>query len=379
MDTKPTAPVLNTASPYGTNCIFAVLVPTSGDYKDYKNSVTPTNSGVTSTTGANGPRALFDSINDYLDYGASNAFLGDGTNGTTVIIGLKKSDATERDCQHFCVDSTTGNERFWASLPFVDGNCYFDSFGTGNGRNFCASGTEGDDVWILVSGPSGKHMWKNGSDLSSSATAAQVGTPTTAAFRIGKAANVQGGDLFELDYLIILNTEVTSSGDIATLFTDPVAMWRPVIPALSSATINAGATTLTLVWSTAVTDASFAATLSGQRKTIAVGALQSGDGTDTHVYALSPTGKIFKSALEAGTVAITIASGKVTAVSGGNPNATITAQSVTNNSTVIYTPAGVLMTYKVLVGATVSNEASGTIGSSPQRGGRGRYRLRRRW
>lgn len=368
MDTKPTLPVLNNSHPFASSCVFAVIIPTSGDYKDYINNITPTNSGVTSTTGANGPRALFDSVNDYLDYGASNVFMP--TTNMTVIIGCKKSDGTDRDAQAICVDDT-GTARFWFTPNhWVNGFVYCDFGGASAPPNRIvdgAPGTAGDDVWAAVMGSTIKQLWKNGSKTAEIA-AGTTYTPSTATFRINKAVNLQGGDLWELDFVLIFDTEFNST-DIATLFADPVAMFRPQDPAtLTSASINAAGTQLTTVWSEAVDPGTFTGTISGTRKTISIGSYVSGTGTTTLVYGLSPSGKVFNTDFE-GDITLSLDAGATETTAGAVASDAVVDAAVTNNSTLIYTPTGVRLYYRIADGPDFSNIASGIIGDSGGSGG----------
>lgn len=216
---KPTVPTLNLAHSLAGNVKFAVIIPTAGDFKCYKNNITPTNSGVTNGTGANGPRAVFDDVNDYLDYGASNVFMP--STNLTCLMGWKKTDGTDRDSQAICVDAT-GADRFWFTPNhWVNGFVYADFGGASAPPNRIvdvAPGAAGDDVWACVMGATVKQLWKNGSKTAEIA-AGTTYTPSTATLRIGKSVNLQGGDLGELDFAFIFDKELNST-EIGDLFTN---------------------------------------------------------------------------------------------------------------------------------------------------------------
>lgn len=379
MDTKPTSPVLDPGHAQATGLVFAALFPTAGDYKDYINNITPTNSGVTSGTGANGNRAIFDNVNDYLDYGASNVFMP-GTS-LTCIIGWKKTDATDRDAQAICVDAT-GADRFWFTPNhWVNGFVYCDFGGSAAPPNRIvdvAPGAAGDDIWGCVMGNTVKQLWKNGTKTAEIALGTTY-TPSTATLRINKAVNLQGGDLGECDFILIYSGE-KSAGEMAAIMADPFAPFRaPPVPTVSTATINSAADRITVVWSAATDVVAISGSLSGARNSIALGNLISGDGTATHVYGLSPTGKVFKSDFE-GAITLNLGAGMVESSSGAVANEAVTGQAVTNSSGVIYTPTGT-HTYKIAADSVYSNEVDVTIGGAetvPARS-RDRGRHRGRW
>lgn len=364
MDTKPTSPVLNGSHPLAGNIVFAVILGTgdSDGLKDIINNIAPTNSGVTFTSGANGPRAIFDNVNDYLDYGASNVFMP-ATN-MTCIIGCKKSDGTDRDAQAICVDDG-GTARFWFTPQhWVNGFVYCDYGGAVAPYriNDVAPGTAGDDIWGCVMGSTKKQLWKNGTKTAEIAVGLTY-TPSTATLRVNKSVNLQGGDLWELDFIIIYDKELDAT-EMASAMADPVEPFRPQDPAtLVSASINAAGTQLTTVWSEAVDPGTFAGTITGTRKTIAIGSYVSGTGTTTLVYGLSPSGKVFSDDFE-GNITLSLDAGATETTAGAVPSDAVVDAAVTNNSTVIYTPTGVRLYYRIADGPDTSNTANGVIGDA---------------
>ncbi len=235
------------------------------------------------------------------------------------------------------------------------------------------------DVTVVGNHSNGAQaLYVNGTSRGTDTLPINIGYGASSYIGFGPLAAAYAGYNAQTDNILgILLNRVATGAEIAAFDADPWEVLRAdVAPTLVGTTINAAAIQVAFEWSTAVNRASFDATFGGTLHSgLALGSYISGEGTTTLTYALSPTGKVFKSDFDTG-VTVSIASGKVTAVSGGLGNDTITNASVTNNSTVIYRPAGTA-TYKVEADGLYSNTDDGTIGGRSGVG-RGRHRGRRR-
>jgi len=100
-------------------------------------------------------------------------------------------------------------------------------------------------------------------------------------------------------------------------------------PVLSSATINAAGTQVTLVWSVAVMDAGAGISISNAyRGYTSTGSIVTGDGTTTPVYSLGTP-----PVLVGETITVAVPANAVLAVNGGQGNS-LTSATATNGSTI---------------------------------------------
>lgn len=143
------------------------------------------------------------------------------TGPCTVILGLKKRDATLRASGAFGV-GTTGS-RLGAHVPYSDGIVYWQYGGDIGGLSMVtASGlTFGDDIWAFTTGARGMEIWQNGI-LRASNTANPTRAATTETFALGQNTQLDASDLVDY-YLFYMYAKQLSPEAVQWVTAEPFA------------------------------------------------------------------------------------------------------------------------------------------------------------
>ena len=175
-------------------------------------------------SGAQGPVIVHDATTDRTELAANSSTLLP-TGDVTIILGSRKTDATNRDSGAFGVDTATAAEYCAAKLPAADGTVYWDYGGVtaGTTRLTAASLTFGDDAWGFTVGPRGMEIWQNGI-LRASNAANPTRTATSAAFKLGLYDSALGGDLAAYNCVYVFAGQL-SQEDVALLTSDPSTLF----------------------------------------------------------------------------------------------------------------------------------------------------------
>ena len=128
----------------------------------------------------------------------------------TIVLGLRKTDATNRDSAAFGVDVGTNTPRCEAAIPKADGDVQF-IWKNGAGSNLLVSDlTFGDDVWGFTTGARGMEIWQNGYLRTSSATnLTRVSTSEDFTWGEGKYSDL--ADLVEYTHMLIWKHQMNKS------------------------------------------------------------------------------------------------------------------------------------------------------------------------
>lgn len=183
----------------------------SGDPVEFYTSVALTPSGSPSWATPSGFTArsyTHTADNDQLD-GSPATYMG--ATQQTVLWARRKQDTTARNAFHFGNTDTGDEQRFGAYLPFTDNNCYFYR-GQSGGANITfgiGAPTTNIEFWGFVTGTAGTSLWKNGTKLSSNATA-QDWTLTTTPIYMNKGNSV-AGDLADAFGFILIPFAVSDA------------------------------------------------------------------------------------------------------------------------------------------------------------------------
>jgi hypothetical protein len=149
------------------------------------------------------------------------------TGACTVVLGLRKSDATLRPSAAFGTLSGSDADACGAHVPYSDGTVYWDYGGqVGGTSRLTVSGlTFGDDDWAFGTGPAGMQIWQNGRLRASNA-----GTPTrvqgSAAWVLGASVGIVASDLVSHLYCYLYARQL-DGGSIQALRVNPYAVFVP--------------------------------------------------------------------------------------------------------------------------------------------------------
>lgn len=148
--------------------------------------------------------------------------------GATLAVGLRKRDATPRNGQTVGVVTGTGNQRCSCSLPYGDGNAYWDWGGTSNGttRLTVAGLTFGllDNLFVMTTGARGMEMWQNGVLRGSNAANPSRLVSTGALVAGFNSALGDGADLVDYWYVGVWSRQLTVA-EVQALTAQPYAMF----------------------------------------------------------------------------------------------------------------------------------------------------------
>lgn len=147
----------------------------------------------------------------------------------SILIHKRKTDGTNRASAHFGpYQSSASNQRCGATLPYSDGNIYFDFGGFSNGNTRLTVGglTFGDDFWMFTVGPRGMECWQNGYLRGSHGNR---GTRSASAapfyIHLGNSEVVQDSDSAECAFFAMWNYQL-SYDDCRDLSVDPWQLIR---------------------------------------------------------------------------------------------------------------------------------------------------------
>ena len=189
----------------------------------------PTNSNGVSALNAYGPAWRSDNFGsgtEYLEISADESWIP--TTETTIVIGWRKTDATNRNTTAFGVGtgSIDNVSRCGVHLPYGDGTVYWDFGNTTSGRLSVGGLTFGNDLWVLTTGPRGMEIWQNGylrASKTASATRTVNGSLPFSLCRGNGASNAS--DLAECWMFRMYNRQLSRSL-IAETFRDPWGLYR---------------------------------------------------------------------------------------------------------------------------------------------------------
>ena len=200
------------------------FVEGAGSPRDALNGFAATLAASDWGSGASGPVIVHDAITDRTELGASSTLLPTGD--VTIILGSRKTDATNRDSGAFGVNTATAAEYCAVKLPAADGTVYWDYGGVVDGttRLTAAALTFGDDTFGLTVGPRGMEIWQNG-QLRAANAANPTRTGTSAALKLGLYDSALEGDLAAYNCIYIFAGQL-SPDDIALLTTDPARLFQ---------------------------------------------------------------------------------------------------------------------------------------------------------
>ncbi len=165
------------------------------------------NSPVTAI-GPNGPALSFAGATQHTTMTGGSALLP--TSQATIMIGLRKRDATLRSAITLCNNTGGGAGRVALAIPFSDGNVYWQWEGSGGtqqvalgGQSFVAGGY---DVWTFTVGSRGMEIWRGGRLVGSNGNT-PVRTAGTQDLWLGfDGAN--GSDLIDIDFFYVWGTQL---------------------------------------------------------------------------------------------------------------------------------------------------------------------------
>ena len=197
----------------------------AGTPRDALNGLVATLASSDWGSGAQGPVIVHDATTDRTELAANSSTQLLPTGNVTIILGSRKTDATNRDSGAFGVDTATAAEYCAVKLPAADGTVYWDYGGVtaGTTRLTAASLTFGDDAWGFTVGPRGMEIWQNGI-LRASNAANPTRTATSAAFKLGLYDSALGGDLAAYNCVYVFAGQL-SQDDIALLTSDPSTLF----------------------------------------------------------------------------------------------------------------------------------------------------------
>jgi len=177
----------------------------------------------TATRHGFGVRSINAGGTNTVSFGPSNAILP--TTACTVVIGYRKTDATNRASSAF--GGGTGAAAFGAHLPYSDGTVYWDFGGTSAGNRLSKSGLAfGDDLWAFTYGGRGQEIWQNGRRQATGVVGGGR-TGTSSSLLLGLYNGI-GADLAETWLFLIYNRELTPS-EIREVSASPFSMFAPPV------------------------------------------------------------------------------------------------------------------------------------------------------
>jgi len=306
----------------------------------------PTAGGV---AGAIGAATEYDGTGDYLQKSTGppvSAF-------PVTVMALINPDSVAAAANDtvFVIDDGTTNNYIWLDN---DNGSATARFKTAGSTYSSAAGSMVDSSWQHVAlrlTSSEVQAYRNG--VAATADSHSETYPTMVNTHVGNFTNISYLFAGDMQHLMFLSADVGT--DWITLESDMLldqantwtsGSWTggdTTPPTLTTATIDSSGTTLTLVFDENVTGQT-AFTLDSDFGNLKITAA-SGDGTDTHTHTLS------RPALSTETITLDYDSGTGTSVDdASNALATITGQSVTNNSTMAEAPSGFRGTWKPLPG-----------------------------
>lgn len=198
-------------------------------------------SGTTWGMTRSGPAVAHTATSDAVSFGTDD---WTPTGDCTVVLGLRKRDATNRASGAFGASPCPSTaSRIGAHLPYSDGTVYFDYGGSSEGTTRLSVGglTFGHDLWCFTVGPRGMEIWQNGVRRAANAatpTRVRAGNP----WYLNNHDNA-GGDLAD-DWLVAMYDRQLTESECATYPARPYSpVWCPrrfwmVAPPAGGATLT---------------------------------------------------------------------------------------------------------------------------------------------
>ena len=153
-------------------------------------------------------RFKLDGTGEKMVFGPADTILP--LSNCTIVLGYRKTDATNRDHAAFGVDVGTNTPRCEAAIPKADGDVQF-IWKNGAGSNLLVSDlTFGDDVWGFTTGARGMEIWQNGY-LRASSVDNLTRVSTTDDFTWGEGKYSDLADLSEYTHMLVWKTQMNKS------------------------------------------------------------------------------------------------------------------------------------------------------------------------
>lgn len=203
----------------------------------YTSETTGGGGGAWITNGTYGTGLQMDGTADNYTLANSSSF--QSTTAETILVIRRCTDTTLRASCMFAVNTSSDAARSSSNCPWSDGKIYFDFGGASGNNRLVYTGyskqTTNLEAWAFRAGASGMRIWKDGSQLATSATA--VTRSADNGVTNVNAAFLTAGDLAEFYFICWVPSEVSDA--VLTTFTvDNVLLSQ----ALTGATITNAAT-----------------------------------------------------------------------------------------------------------------------------------------
>lgn len=203
------------------------------------NMAVPTAGTVALVQGPNGPMTSLTTTSTKIscgfeEYSTDNSGASSGTQ-TTILCGIRKQDATQRDAAWFGLSTGNNAERY--DVQTTPAGVIQWDFGGQDATHrlatsaitFVAGVTE---VWGFTAGPRGQEIWRNGSLIASNASTAisrTINTTETYEFSLGPGGGNSATDLIDYDFFYIWSTQLPQNVIQATS-TLPYSVFTPIRP-----------------------------------------------------------------------------------------------------------------------------------------------------
>lgn len=197
----------------------------------------PSPGAAPSTSKWSGPSLATVATTDTINFGVAADFLSQTQ--TTIVIGMRKRDTTNRVSDTFGVNTLTASQFCLARIPDSTGLVRWLFGGNSVGASEVdASGLSfGDDVWVLNVGPRGMEIYQNGT-LVASQTAHATRTGNVNDFYIGGIpALANASDIVDFHFLYIYPWQLSRS-ECVQISNDPFCFYdwgEDLLPSLAAA------------------------------------------------------------------------------------------------------------------------------------------------
>lgn len=179
------------------------------EYQDGNNTTTDNIHG----TWGSAVRQINAAADDYLRVMGSHTWLGD--KDLTVVLGHRKTDLTDRDSYGFGL-AAFGAKTISCTMPFSDGNVYWDYGGFGSGNRVTWTSADIDTkphIWGFTVGNSTQEIWRDGvrKAVNAASDASRTASNSTDSNQFHIISNGSASDASEHYFVYVWNRMLTRS------------------------------------------------------------------------------------------------------------------------------------------------------------------------